>query len=114
MPELVAVLGDLAAVEGGLLEVTGYSDDDLIDLLRQVDGAGGGHDPYAEWVGMPDYEQNNRLSPYRVMVHFATTEDADDFFATIERPRAASMWWPQHDGLPSSDNANVVVGEEVM
>lgn len=68
--------------------------------------------PFDEWTGMPDYEQGDKLSKFRVTVHFATDEDADSFFETIQRPRKTSMWWPADDGLVGSSVKHQYVTEE--
>lgn len=68
-------------------------------------------DPQAEWEGMPDYMQEDRNSVFRVTVHFASHDDADRFFALLERPRKSSMWWPQDDGLVGSDVNQQYVAE---
>lgn len=95
-PLLRDLLNDLDTFYG-----TGYDADDLIDLAARLEAdaePGEGTDPYAAWEGMPEFVQPNKQGAAQVIVHFATMEDADDFFRTIDRPRQAIMWWPQHDG----------------
>ena len=69
------------------------------DLLREVEGRDNGAvDPFAEWTDMPDFDQPDKTSAFNVKVHFASEEDADDFFKTINRTKKAVMWWPAEDG----------------
>jgi len=54
--------------------------------------------PYQEWEGMPDFNQTSKESDFKVTVHFKNEDDVDAFFAIIERPKKASMWYPEGDG----------------
>jgi hypothetical protein len=47
---------------------------------------------------MPDFQQPPKDAAFSVAVHFPTEEDADRFFALIERPRVRWLWWPRTDG----------------
>lgn len=71
------------------LSLTGLDPIELTSFL----GKAADHD--AEWDGMPDFEQEDAKGAYHVIVHFVTDQDADDFFALIERPKKSSMWWPE-------------------
>lgn len=93
------------AVEGDGLLGTGYEEDDFANLLRQIESqVNGALDRYAEWQGMPEYEQDSKQSAFKTMIHFLTEQDADAFFAMIDRPKHATMWWPEDDGLVGSDS----------
>ena len=94
--ELVEILKELETD----LKGTGYEQHDLDALvasmmpeLNQAD----------EWVGMPEFEQDDKTPTYRVSISFQNHEDADEFFKLINRPKKVSMWWPQSDGLIGSD-----------
>lgn len=61
-------------------------------------------DPGDEWVGgMPDYEQDDLFGAFKVSIQFPTMADADAFFALIDRPKRARMWWPEDDGVQRSN-----------
>lgn len=69
-------------------------------------------DPYVEWEGMPDFEQDNKKAAFKTSIHFATEKDANDFFEMIDRSKKASMWWPEDDGhIGSSVHARYIVDE---
>lgn len=94
---LLTMLNELGPVD---MESVGFSGEDLATIMRRVDVANGSVDAHAEWAaaGMPDYESEDHMGAYRTVVHFATDEDADAFFAMISRERARHFWWPQSDG----------------
>lgn len=70
-------------------------------------------DPYKEWEGMPDFEQDDKMSAFHCTIHFASESDAEDFFALIDRPKKSSFWFPEHDGLVGSDvNQQYVLDQE--
>ena len=86
------------------LHDVGFENLELQNLIRIDESKNSGAtDPYGEWAGMPDYKQDNKLSAFRVTIHFATESDADDFFASIDRTKKSSMWWPKDDGLIGSN-----------
>lgn len=92
------ILLDATRNDYGDLLGTGY-DDAARDLLAAVAaGPVDTFDPNDEWTGMPEFQQPDLNSAFRTTIHFATEQDADAFFRTIERPRARVMWWPEHDG----------------
>ena len=90
-------------------ELADWDQSVLDDLLTELDGAGWDRmdlgfnpvepvvDPYSEWEGMPEYENENLNPAARVIIQFLTLEDAEAFFKMIDRPKASSMWWPQGD-----------------
>ena len=54
-------------------------------------------DWYNEWVGMPEYEQENK-EPFKIIgVQFATQEDVDAFAKLTGAkitPRTQGIWFP--------------------
>lgn len=99
---LLEMLKSIGATDEELLG-TGYDADDLDALARLAAAGAKPLDPNAEWDGMPPFRQDGIESIFSCIVHFATVEDADAFFAGIERPKAKSFWWPQDDGHKGSD-----------
>lgn len=55
-------------------------------------------DPYAEWDGMPEFEQGDKGSVFNVTVHFKSDEDAEAFFRLIGSEKRSWLWWPESDG----------------
>ena len=114
---LAELLVELATSTERALAGTGYDAQDLDrlldDLSRPFDASNLGKvDRYAEWQGMPEYEQESLRSHDRVIVHFPSEEDAVAFFAMVNRPRARVMWWPENDGHVGSDRSRQWVIDE--
>lgn len=106
-------LADLLRSFDGDLAGTGYDDEDLDVLLRRLASLGDlPTDPYEEWVGMPDFEQQALRAAASVAIHFPTEKDATDFFTLIGRTKARSLWWPQDDGHVGSDIHKAYVAED--
>jgi len=55
-------------------------------------------DPYAEWEGMPEFEQDDLQSVFHVTVHFKSDTDAEAFFKLIGQEKRSYTWWPESDG----------------
>lgn len=104
----LAALLDTITLDTTDLDGTLYTRDDADRLLASIAGP---IDPTREWEGMPEYDQNDENSTARVTIHFATHDDADAFFALIERPRRTSMWWPADDGKKRSDTSLTYVAD---
>ncbi len=90
---------------------TGFEHDDIGELKRLLAGSEGALKPDDEWVGMPEFEQDDRKGIFHVIVHFASDTDADAFFALLDKPKKSQMWWPEHDGLKGSSLHHEYVAE---
>lgn len=101
--DLASMLGDVAS-HAELLEATSFTEADLDDLLALLRP----YDPEAEWVAMPEHEQDE-LSGHKVTVRFATVENRDAFFSMLGVRPAASLWWPTGDGHKGRDASKAVV-----
>jgi len=93
---------DLASLLG-----TGWDDLSVAVLLGE-----GYTDPSLAWEGMPEFASEDRQSAFRTIVHFPTEEDAQAFFSLIDRPMAAQLWWPAHDGFVGESTTGEVRWEE--
>lgn len=84
-------------------DALGFSEAE-ISKLANIDGTNSGQvlDPYAEWAGMPEYEQEDATSAFHCTVHFADEEARDKFFELLDSPVKKSFWWPESDGLVGS------------
>ncbi len=69
-------------------------------------------DPYAEWDGMPDYEQDDLQSVFHVSVHFKSDTDAEAFFKLIGQEKRSYTWWPETDGHVGSDIGEQYVADD--
>jgi hypothetical protein len=85
------------------LEDTGFDDFSLNNMVRVSESKEkGSTDPYKEWIGMPDFESEDKNAAFRVVVRFKSEVDADDFFKIIDRPKKSALWWPEDDGFVGS------------
>jgi hypothetical protein len=101
-------LAELLSYLDGDYDGTGWS---VYDVDKLVDHMAPPTNPSDEWVGMPDFNQPGQQGAYSTMIHFPTGEDADKFFALIDRPRARSLWWPHDDGHHDSELGKMEVAE---
>lgn len=94
---LTVMLQALGPVE---MESVGFSAEDLATLVRRIEVANGTVSASDEWdaAGMPGYDSDDHLAAYRTVIHFASEDDANLFFAKIDRPKLKTFWWPQYDG----------------
>jgi ParB-like chromosome segregation protein Spo0J len=78
------------------LELTGFGVGELTNLfLAREDGE---TDPNAEWEGMPEFDQPDAQSFRKVIVHFATQADVEDFERIIGqdlKDKVKSIWHPE-------------------
>jgi hypothetical protein len=69
------------------------------DALRaMLDGLHGPNDPNEEWVGMPEFQQDDLTAWKTVKVHFASKADIDAFAALVGQTiteRTRSIWYPE-------------------
>lgn len=98
----------LRIMDDDLALALGFDEADLAKLLPEV----GDLDPNAEWEDMPEFEQDDLQSAYRVTVHFASDEDADEFFEMLGRDKVSFMWWPETDGHVGSSLHEEYVQDE--
>lgn len=106
---LLDVLRDLEP-DPHALEAVSFDAEDMAQLARKVDILSGELNAHEEWLaaGMPEYDSQDHMWAYRTVVHFASEEDADAFFAMIERPKQKIMWWPQSDDHTDRSDGHVV------
>lgn len=90
--DLDTLLGLLSMDED--LAGTGYDTDAVDQLTRLMGTLGGSVDADDEWDGMPSYESEDMMGAAKVTITFPTEQDAEDFFALIQREKRSSMWWP--------------------
>ena len=102
---------------GVLLDVLGFSEAELAVLLADVEDVV--EDPLDEWVGMPEFEQDNEF--YRTMrVHFRNEEDVQAFIKLLDRspeatnitPKTQFVWYPEAPWLKVHDMGWTGEGDE--
>ncbi len=96
----------LAELPTSLVAATAWTDDEIagLDHLIQMDQLISQQDPHEEWDanGLVPYTPKSFASAYVAHFHFATEDDADAFFALIDRPRHKVTYWPERPpGLPA-------------
>jgi hypothetical protein len=55
-------------------------------------------DPMAEWVGMPEFEQEDQLGAQTIKIHFQSLDDRDLFSKVIDQPvtdKTKYIWYPE-------------------
>lgn len=112
--QLAEMLAELQREEPGLLG-TGYAVPDLDLLLSELaQSYTGPTDPEAEWVGMPEFDQQNKDSKYATTVHFLTLDDAERFWSEIfgDEKIHRTAWWPKHDGFAGSNGDVIYLAAE--
>lgn len=83
--------------------------DDLDDVFppRKPDPI----DPFEEWLGMPEYEHEDKTSYRRIVVHFKDQAAVDQFERAIGQSfgkKLKSIWFPDIEIERCSDKAYVV------
>jgi hypothetical protein len=95
------------------LKALGFTETAVEDFSRisnaQVSGS---TDALKEWVGMPDYDQEDKHSHWHCTVHFTSEERVQEFFRILETNKAKSFWWPESDGLIGSNINEQYIVEE--
>jgi hypothetical protein len=95
-PELLKLeLGELQGL-GFDLGVIGFDDAQLAAI--ELFGSEGVNDPFEEWVGMPEFQQNNAAAFKTIVVHFKDAEAVDLFANLIGQritPKTRFVWYPQ-------------------
>lgn len=86
------------------LEALGFTPVDTADFARINSATSTGvTDALKEWVGMPEYSQEDKNSFFHCTVHFKNQEDVEKFFAILNTKKSKSFWWPESDGLVGSN-----------
>ena len=101
-------LADLK-LEGFDLELTGFTGLHLDAML-----GGAVVDATAAWSGMPEYENADQWSKYRLHVHFATLDDLKKFAALLSQPiteQTRAIWYPAQP-VSHQHGVNAVVSTE--
>ena len=73
----------------------GFDEGELTNIFLEKDF--GEVDAHAEWVGMPEYDQQDASSFRQVIVHFDSPDDAKEFFARVgvqDTGKTKSFWFP--------------------
>lgn len=92
------------------LQDIGFTKQDLEIMMRVAEGLNQKTDPYAEWVGMPEYDQENLTAATKVTINFKSEADAVAFFELIDRPKKMSMWWPVDEVIESNRHDLLING----
>jgi hypothetical protein len=92
-----ALRSQLAVLEDAGFEValTGF---DPGEVTMLVAAAGTPTDPYAEWSGMPEFDQQDRRPFRSIPVHFGSQDDLDRFLAATGlrvTPQTRYLWYPE-------------------
>lgn len=96
--ELVAsLLNQIAAEDARLVQAAGFDDADVRHLLNQLSPM---DDPYAEWVGMPEFEQESINAYHTIKVHFKTLDDLQAFSCFVGQDvteKTSFIYYPKQE-----------------
>lgn len=96
--EALATLLEGLRIEDAL-EGVGYDEGDITRLLSELEPEDD-WSPEDEWVGMPDYEQEDLNAKYTLKINFETLDDKLDFGRLIGQTlteATKSVWHPKHE-----------------
>ena len=73
------------------VELTGFSDTELMAFFGDVVS-----DPSKEWVGLPEFDQEDQTAVRSIKVNFASEEDVEAFEKLIgQKLTRRSIWFPE-------------------
>lgn len=106
--------GDVIAadMESGIKLDWMFSDGELTSLTLPMEE--GETDAKAEWEGMPGFEQEDAMGVRRLIVHFKTNADVEDFERIVGQtlsPKTKYIWHPKAEIEYFSDKTYVPDGE---
>lgn len=97
----------LSEFDTAVLEQSGFSAGELDALLVKIAaGMGEPNDPYAEWQGMPEFQQEDLTAFRSIHVHFKDREAVDNFAELIGQKVGEGMralWYPQAEKINMLD-----------
>lgn len=73
---LAELLDQLGQEDAKLVQAAGFNDNDIRDIMNRLSDP---DNPYDEWVGMPEFEQEAIDAFHSVIVHFKTEADMQEF-----------------------------------
>lgn len=85
------------------------SKNEQIDLCDEL-GFSKKKDWEKHWVGMPEFHQEDLTSFRKIVVHFRSQADVDEFAKLIGQrvtPKQPSLWVPQYEIMRVSDKRYV-------
>lgn len=90
---------------GELLETVNSDDAAVQQMLSQLASKAGlvDFDPFEEWQGMPEFEQDDLTAEYSVRVNFKTLSDLRAFGAVVNQTiteNTKSIWYPVREERP--------------
>jgi len=88
--------------EGFDLSLIGFDDGEITNLFLPIEN--GETDAEQEWEGMPEFEQDDQTSFRKIIVHFESDDDAEDFAALIGQSitnKTNSIWHPVQVNMDS-------------
>lgn len=108
------ISGDWTTDVAALVEKAGAGDIDIGELRIDIlsDRFTPPTDPYEEWSGMPEYENEDLSSHRKVIVHFANEDDAQAFARLIGQEltdKTKVIWFPEQK---RTDHASLEYAEE--
>lgn len=98
---LTALANYDAELLDGLLQEVNSDSPAIQRMLAELSGVAA-NDPYAEWVGMPEFEQDN-INPYHTMqIHFMNADAIGEFSKLIDQivtDKTRFIYYPKQEKL---------------
>ena len=73
--------------------------------MTQIPDKSEPNDPYAEWIGMPRYTNEDKSGVQKVVVHFKTFADVEEFARLVAQKitkKTKFIWFPRDEDEPPS------------
>lgn len=99
--------------EGFDLSILGFGEGELSAFM--LDRVSGPNDPNAEWLGMPEFDQQNKMAFQRLTVHFKDQMAVDRFSEIVGQkitPGTKYIWYPEIEIETYADKRYQDISEE--
>lgn len=96
-PLAALAVTDAAKLDELLADLT-VNDAAVQSMINSLTAGPDVNDPNAEWVGMPEFQQDDQSAAYRCIVNFASEEDMQAFERLVGQPiprNTKSIWHPK-------------------
>ena len=88
-----------------------FADDELARVLAEEPA----FNPYSEWVGMPEFQQNDEMPAKQLIVSFRSEADVEAFARLINqnvKMTTKSIWYPMAENAVYADKAFVTEDDD--
>jgi len=89
-----------ADLDAGIDLSSFYFEHELVGILEEAGGELEGNDPYKEWAGMPEFENDDAMGAKTLKVHFPSEEALKNFAELVGQNinmKTAYIWYPKQE-----------------